>query len=172
MRLICILAWAGAICACGDSSNRTRGTGGDGGTSGTGDGDCTGVADIAVYETAGAGDFQTGVCSVADALANCVTGADGCLEETLAVVGADGQDAMLNETLAVCVEECTGDAFALSPNCLSCYGGTVTCSAATCAAPCAPAPLGEACNTCRRESGCLADFVDCSRVGCDPFAEM
>lgn len=171
MRLVCILALAVSVAACGDSSdgNGGDGGGGSGGDGGGGDGgsggalvdQCTNSADESVYEDAGDGNLEDGQDAVSSFATACSTGECGNL---FGIVIGDPSDENV-QALADCVIECTGNEYDLSNGCLTCYGDVVSCGGANCVGACAADPSSELCDQCLIDNGCTGGFEDCSGIG-------
>ena len=167
-RLVCILALAVSVAACGDSSDGNGGNGGTGGngTGGTGGGtggtggaltdQCTNSADQSVYEDAGDGDAAAGRDVISDFASACTTPA--CGNELGTVVGNPSDENV--QALADCIVDCTAEEYDLSDGCLSCYGDVVACGADLCLTVCIDA-TSQACADCL-DTNCVPDFEICS----------
>ena len=161
-RLICVIALAAAVGACGNDDNGSGGDGGTGGTAGAGGTGgtagtgatggtvtdaCTNDTDIGVIEMAGGGDFDAGRVVVSDFAADCIR--TECTSELGDVINTGGADEEANQALATCVEVCTAEMYQLTPQCLSCYGGSVSCGSANCTAECVADVNSPECTNCR-----------------------
>ncbi len=188
---VCALALAGAVGGCGeDEENGTGGTAATGGTGGAGGGTggtggtavvtdaCTNAADTAVYEglppyTNDDGTF-TGTEAAGEIAADCVFGTapnltgTGCGAEVGVALGNPSTENIA--ALTACVVACTVEQpVDLSANCLSCYGGSVTCGAVNCAGPCAGGTDLPECEACRcgdnaASEDCVTNFETCAGI--------
>jgi len=74
--------------------------------------------------------------------------------------------------MGACVAESVSDQTGLSTECALCYGGTVGCIMANCMMDCMGGPDSPGCTICMEDSGCMADFEECSGGGggqaCEP----
>jgi hypothetical protein len=190
-RLICFLALSSLMAmGCGDDSKGTGGsgatggggsggsgaTGGTGATGGAAVDSCTNATDADVYAglsyTNDDGVMTTGTEAAGDIAADCVFGGPPrCGAETGAVLGNNTPEN--RAALADCVVACTEMLAPLTPDCLACYGDSVTCGAAFCAGECAGGTDTPGCISCRcgdnaGNANCFTDFDTCSGLTRDP----
>lgn len=162
---------------CEPVGGGTGGTGGSGGTGGGGgaDGTCTNMDDSDTYDALTYGE-EMGSGAASAIASDCVFGAfeedidpmRGCASEAGQVLAcAPSCTDEPIDNLAACVVDCmqgiiddkTG--MPLTEDCGACYGDSVACSAANCAAFCAN-PNAPACIDCRCERDCTPGFDRCS----------
>ena len=158
----------------------TGGTPGTGGGGGTGEGACTNMEDTATYEALTYG-TEMGPDAASAIAGDCVFGAfdepdideAGCAGEAgqvlTCVTNCEEPIANLTTCVVNCqqgiIEDKTGAP--LTEPCAACYGASVACSSANCAAFCGSNPDAPACNDCRCRSNCTPGFVECSGLPSD-----
>jgi hypothetical protein len=168
------------LCQSQPIDNGTGGTGGVAGTGGTGGsggnvGACTNMDDSDTYDALTYG-AESGSDAASAIASDCVFGTFddgfdpmlGCGAAAGAVLGCapNCPDATIN-ALGDCVVGCMQGIIAditgtmLTGDCGACYGASVACSAANCAAFCSN-PNAPACVTCRCDNNCTPGFDDCS----------
>ena len=190
-RLICIVALAGAVAACGDDSDGTGATGGTGGGGGTGGADDggTGGGD-------GGGDAGAGAClAPADSTTVETMRAENTDKGSAAGIGCiqfsnpsnqpgpdwEGYEGCVSMGLAD-----SGDAtkfIDVATECRDCFSANVRCSSENCVytgelpdgnpefgGPCSPLPPGgpgpgtQECEDCQVAANCFSDFNSCTGI--------
>jgi hypothetical protein len=146
-------------------------------------GACTNPDDAAVYmDLEYLSDDQIvekGSDAVSAIASDCVFGSQnsdpknpGCGQQAQAVLicASQGCPQETVDALTVCVEECTQQLVeeisgsTLSADCMMCYGDSVSCSAANCAAEGCSNPTSARCVACRCREDCTPGFDRCSGI--------